>query len=111
MAWKDKPKTTLSGRPAEVMQPGAPAPVDPDTGMNKDYWVLPEEELAKGFVRPVRQSYVHTKCDAVTTMALALAETYARDPKYYGRTFCAACRSHFPVAEFKWDGTDEIVGS
>ena len=33
--------------------------IDPATGMQKDYVVLTAEERAKGFVRPVRQSYVH----------------------------------------------------
>lgn len=41
-------------------------------------------------------------CGAVTTMALPLCETYARDPKFYGATFCANCGGHFPVAEFRW---------
>lgn len=57
------------------------------------------------------QAQLESGCGTVTTMGLALAETYARDPKFYGGTFCCACRTHFPVAEFVWDGTDEIVGS
>jgi hypothetical protein len=45
-------------------------------------------------------------CGAVTTMALALCETYARDPSFYGATYCCTCGGHFPVAEFTWpDGT------
>ena len=52
-------------------------------------------------------------CGKVTTMGRALSETYARDPQYYGATFCATCRSHFPVGEeceFVWlDG--QKVGS
>jgi hypothetical protein len=50
-------------------------------------------------------------CGTVTTMGLAIAETYARDPKFYGATFCCGCGKHLPVAEFVWDGTDERVGS
>jgi hypothetical protein len=49
-----------------------------------------------------------------TTMGLALAETYARDPKFYGSTFCVGCSAHFPVGangEFVWDGTNERVGT
>ena len=38
---------------------GAPCPIDPTTGQHKSYWVLPEEERAKGFVRPLRRSYIH----------------------------------------------------
>lgn len=74
-------------------------------GQQQGYVVLAEEERAKGFVRPVRRSYKHDKCGAVTTMGQALAETYARDPKFYSGTFCAHCGSHFPVGEegeFVW---------
>ena len=79
--------------------------VGPD-GMQETYLVLSEEERAKGFVRPVRRAYRHLKCGAVTTMGAALAETYARDPEFYGATYCATCRDHFPVGpdgEFDWD--------
>jgi hypothetical protein len=88
--------------------------IDPATGMQKGYVVLSAEERAKGFVRPVRRSYLHTRCGVVTTMMLALAETYARDPAFYSGTFCAGCRAHFPVGvdgEFVWAGTDEKVGT
>lgn len=141
----------------------APAPVNPRTGQHEAYWVLSEDERAKGFVRPVRRSYRHVGrgpccakprdlgkplppkrvtwvclddpdhdgectswmpvtaadldraqrtrmvggCDTVTSMGLAIAETYARDPKYYGATFCVGCRAHLPVGasgEFVWVG-------
>lgn len=78
------------------------------------YLVLSEEERAKGFVRPVRRSYRHEVCGAVTTMSVALAETYARDPKFYGSTYCTTCRQHRPVGEFRWDdpvNSDPVVGS
>jgi hypothetical protein len=97
---------------------------------NEAYLILSEEERAKGFVRPLRRSYVHQYmldgskvpyplvsmkgvggCGALTTMALPLAETYARDPKFYGATYCVGCKMHRPVEEFIWDGTDEPVGS
>ena len=82
-----------------------------DNGQNKKYLVLSEEERAKGFTRPYRTSYVHDKCGALTTMYASISETYARDPKFYGATFCIGCKTHLPVSEFKWDGTDELVGS
>lgn len=94
-----------------------PASVDTSTGpdgQQRDYLVLSEEERAKGFCRPVRRSYRHMKCGTVTTMGQAIAETYARDPKFYGATFCAECRGHFPVGEggeFVWYGTDKKVGT
>jgi hypothetical protein len=75
------------------------------------YLVLSEEERAKGFVRPVRCSYLHKSCGTITRMGRALAETYARDPKFYGATYCCRCQMHRPVAEFVWEGTDHIVGS
>ena len=50
-------------------------------------------------------------CGATTTMGIALAETYARDPKFYNGTFCATCRAHFGLDQFVWTGTDEQVGS
>lgn len=83
------------------------------SGMQKAYVVLSAEERAKGFVRPVRRTYVHDKCGVATTMGLALSETYARDPNFYNGTFCCGCGAHFPVGpdgEFKWDD-GERVGS
>jgi hypothetical protein len=144
--------------------------VDKETvPQNEVYLVLSEEERTKGFVRPVRTSYVHigkkveledgkvrkltkkekehykeyeyyayikypkdrsplvgrylTKeeydnigkyfggCESVTTMNQIIAETYARNPKFYGATYCMSCQKHLPLEEFVWDGTDEIVGS
>lgn len=49
-------------------------------------------------------------CDTVTTMALPLAQTYARDPKFYSHTFCVQCGAHLRVEEFVWEGTDDVVG-
>lgn len=85
-----------------------------DNGQQKGYVVLSAEERAKGFVRPVRHSYVHLKCGVVTTMGQSIAETYARDPAFYSGTFCVGCRAHFPVGEdgqFVWDGTNDRVGT
>lgn len=78
---------------------------------NEVYLVLSAEERAKGFIRPVRRSYIHTICGSTTTMGNALAETYARDPKFYGATYCCQCGAHFPVGEFHWLDTLETVGT
>ncbi len=86
----------------------------PRKGQQEGYVVLAVEERAKGFIRPVRRSYVHSKCGVVTTMSQTIAETYARDPYFYSGTFCCGCHNHFPVGEdgeFVWDGTDEKVGT
>ena len=85
--------------------------IDPSTGMQKGYIVLSPEERAKGFVRPVRRSYIHKPCGTLTYMGLALAETYARDPGFYGGTFCVGCKAHFTLDQFVWDGTEEQLGS
>ncbi len=128
--------------------------IGPD-GMQRNYLVLSDEELAKGFVRPVRGTYRHVGplgpqyelrdltdeekgryaeygyvkyeaypsgsaclgrfwtqaqldsvgkgCGVVTTMGKSLAETWARDPHFYGGTFCTGCRTHIGVAEFVWE--------
>ena len=121
---------------------------------NEVYLVLSEEERAKGFVRPVRRTYVHVGerfcekpytsssgkqlfctqepghegectvwtdaehlaqrkagCGTATTMGQVLAETYARDPGFYGATYCCGCQKHLAVAQFVWDGTKDVVGS
>ena len=151
--------------PAKTLTDGSPvtpdhADIDPATGLQKGYVVLSAEERAKGFVAPVRRTYLHaglrptgktrpltpdeqkryadmdyvlyeeyadkdssaagrfwtqaqlnSGCHHTTTMNLALAETYARDPKFYGATFCSVCKNHYPVDEFVWQGTDQRVGS
>jgi hypothetical protein len=101
-------------------------PADPRLGhgsndtpvpQNEAYLVLSEEERAKGFVRPLRRAYLHvgldgkSGCGTLTIMGLALCETYARDPKFYGATYCCGCQMHRPVAEFIWDHDGEVVGS
>jgi hypothetical protein len=111
-------------------------PNDPRLGHGSDdeprpqqdaYLVLSEDERAKGFMRPYRDAYYHFMCDTtltggpplppLTTMGRAIAETYALNPKYYGSTYCCACRMHKPVVEFRWadqetgDMTNEVVGS
>lgn len=143
--------------------------IGPD-GQQVSYLVLSDEEIARGFVQPVRTSYRHvgtlgpqhptrgltadeskrysaygyvlfeeypegeaargrfwtqTKldhvgqaCGKVTHMSLPIAETYARQPGFYGGTFCSGCGHHGPVGldgEFVWveDGetTDLRVGT
>lgn len=69
------------------------------------YLVLSAEERGKGFLRPVRTAYMHLTCGEVTTMSQAIAETYARNPQFYGGTYCCRCRMHRPVGEdgeFEW---------
>jgi len=113
-------------------------PTDPDLTHGDDaekveqakaYLVMSAEDRAKGFVRPVRINYVHLRgedggdpprvivsmkglvgCGVETRMSREIAETHARDPKFYSHTYCVGCKQHLPVAQFSWDdGT--AVGS
>lgn len=161
-------RCTVSGQ-TPVNAPEASVPNDarrPD-GQHVDHWVLCAAERAKGFVRPLRMSYVHVGrpapkyplrdltddqkkhfgdcdyvkferypegshatgrfwtqaeidkigkgCGTLTRMPMACAETYAREPGYYGSTFCCGCGTYLPVGkdgEFVWDtGSDERVGT
>ncbi len=95
-------------------------PNDPRVGRGVDdepipqhevYLVLSEEERAKGFVRPYRDVYRHDACGGETTMGRALSETYAREPTFYGATYCCRCQMHKPVSEFVWTADGERVGS
>ena len=106
----DEPRTTLSdGKQVYPAHRNIKA-----NGQQEGYVVLAEEERGKGFIRPVRRTYVHLKCGCATTMGQTIAETYARDPSFYSGTFCVGCGAHFPVGksgQFVWDGTDEKVGT
>ena len=82
-----------------------------NAGQHGSYIVLCEEERRKGFVRPYRDRYQHTACGTITTMGRSLSETYARDPSFYGATFCVGCNKHFSVAEFTWTADGQVVGS
>ena len=95
-------------------------PADPRIGHGPDfkpvpqrdvYLVLSNEERAKGFVRPLRDVYVHAGrrggCGQQTKINnRAIVETLARDPKFYQGGYCVYCRMHRPNEEFEWlDGT------
>lgn len=86
-------------------------------GQQQTYLILSDEERARGFVRPVRTAYKHLTCGTVTTMGLKIAETYARDPSFYGGTFCCHCGKHFRLknadgsAAFVWEPDGSPVGS
>ena len=75
---------------------------DKPVNQNKTYLVLSEEELSKGYIKPYRESYKHLNCGAITTMGEKIAATYARDPWFYGATYCCCCGMHRPLNEFVW---------
>ena len=47
----------------------------------------------------------------MTTMGLALCETYATTPSFYGATYCATCQMHLPVSQFQWSEDGQVVGT
>lgn len=105
---------TARGNVVEGDNPVVPSTEKLPDGQHADHYVMSPEELAQGYVEPVREKYVHTKCGVVTRMPRLCAETYARDPSYYGKTFCCGCGDYFPVGEdgeFVWDGSDQKVGT
>lgn len=73
-----------------------------ESPVNGRYWTKADlDKIGKG-------------CGSVTRMGQAIAETYARQPDYYGSTFCVHCGTHLPVGEhgeFVWEGTSERVGT
>jgi hypothetical protein len=98
---------SLTTDPEEARRSG----IDPATGQQYKYLILSDEERAKGFVRSVRRTYIHEHCKAATTMSLPLAETYARNPQFYGGTFCVNCQNHFPVGphgQFVWEDGSKV---
>jgi hypothetical protein len=111
----------VNSQPVEESPVGTTTdPNDPRLGHGSDekpidqhevYLVLSDDERAKGFVRPVRRSYVHQTCGSATSMPQAIAETYARDPSFYGSTYCCLCMTHRPVGangEFVWDDGTKV---
>lgn len=61
------------------------------------------------FVQPVRESYIHEECGGTTSMGNKLAESFARDPDQYDKTFCYSCGDYYPLDQFKWKGTDQYL--
>lgn len=93
-------RTLLDGSP--VPADNSHTAIDPATGMQKNYVVLSAEERAKGFVKPLRNRYVHKVCGIETTMGTSLSETYATNPRFYSGTYCVGCRTHFNLNQFEW---------
>lgn len=81
---------------------------DKRTRQNPAYLVLSDGEISRGYVQPYRESYVHRKCGAKTSMHPAIAATYARNPWFYGSTYCVQCGMHRPLVEFVWEDGSEV---
>ncbi len=110
----DSRKERLTGRGEAAEGAGAPTEERLPDGQHADHWILSAEERAKGFTRPVRRSYRHQVCGTITSMPQAIAETYAREPGFYGATFCCGCGGYLPVGEqgeFVWLDDGSKVGT
>ena len=103
---------------------GPPGPKYPLRGLTEEeeenhrgryavYEEYPEEEAAVGrfWTQKHLDEVAKCGCGAVTKMGLALCETYARDPHFYGATYCVGCRMHKPVDEFIWEEDGVRLGS
>ena len=82
-----------------------------ETKRYEAYKYVAFEEKPDGGGRYWTQERLDSGCNMKTTISAAIAETFARKPDFYGATFCAACRQHFPLDEFVWHGTNQTVGS
>jgi hypothetical protein len=101
--------------PLRDLSPGERLRYGADWVKFEDYPQKPEGDgaLGRGWTQ-AQLDAVGKGCGTVTTMGRALAETYARDPRFYGATYCCGCGMHRQVGEggeFVWDGTDERVGT
>ena len=57
------------------------------------------------------QKSLDSGCGAATSMPPLIAETYARQPDFYGSTFCVHCCGYFRVGaegEFVWDDGSRV---
>ena len=84
---------------------------DKPVEQNKAYLVLSEDEIAKGYVKPYRDTYKHLTCNTTTKMNSTISATYARDPYFYGATYCCNCMMHKPLNEFVWENDESMSPS
>lgn len=108
---------------------GRPAPKHPLRDLNENekvdlnlgdifvkFEVYPESESPKTgrYWTQEELDNVNKGCGHTTTMGRELAETYARSPGFYGKTFCCHCGDHLPVGEhgeFIWVDDGSRVGT
>jgi len=116
------PSTTVDPKDPKLKRGVDDSPVP----QNEKYLVLPEDEIytvlaskdgkvkrrePNDWKRPYRDRYKHVVCSSVTTMAEPIALTYAKNPQFYGATYCCHCQMHRPVTEFRWLDDGTVVGS
>lgn len=61
------------------------------------------------FQQPVKMVYIHETCNGATNMSRKIAESIARDPEYYTKTFCYQCGDYYPVEQFRWESGEDWV--
>lgn len=103
---------SVCGKPRQLEGDARPLPVVCTDDVNHEgectVWAPVDSEAA---LMKARDRHVLGGCGSVTSMGRALSETYARNPKFYGATFCVTCNRHLPVAEFVWTADGQRVGS
>ena len=70
-----------------------------------------EEETKKSAVigTYITEKMLETGCNTSTKInSQGIIETYARDPKFYGSTWCTCCKAHVPNDECVWVGSDGV---
>lgn len=60
------------------------------------------ERTPAKFVNQLRNKFRHLKCHQMSTVATSVAETLARDPKFYKELFCGTCQVYVPITELVW---------
>jgi hypothetical protein len=79
--------------------------------VKKEEYPESESPLTGRYWTQAELDKVGNGCRTTTTMGQAIAETYARNPSFYGATYCVHCQKHLPVAEFVWSDDGTVVGS
>lgn len=103
---------------------GIPGPTHPLRDLTKEeqkryfdygyvkYEAYPEGSTVVGrFWTQAQLDKIDKGCGSKTTMGVAIAETYARNPGFYGGTFCCGCGDHFLVGaagEFVWEDGSRV---
>lgn len=103
---------SVCGKPRQLEGDARPLPVvcTDDVNHEGECTVFAPVDSEAALMK-ARDRHVLGGCGSVTTMGRALSETYARNPKFYGATFCVTCNRHLPVAEFVWVWDGAVVGS
>lgn len=103
--------TTTDGKPPApgMENAGAPQPIGPN-GQHGAYFILTEAERAKGFVRPVRDAYIHVGKRPKYPLRDLTADEHERFKPYGYVKYEAYPESELPVAGAFWTAKDLAGG-